>query len=164
MAANFRNREASGGLNFFFWVFGGGGGGRFLCFFCSQCVPPGSQNAPNFTNEFRKTFPITPHFLSHIVWPWFNFHVCNLLLQGRGCDGCQGKCEGARSIQSMLLFFGEENIFRLLCSKNIGNGPINCLLLGRKKKAVGLGFRVYSSLINGSLNEISKPQLYILAI
>jgi hypothetical protein len=29
---------------------------------------------------------------------------------------------------------------------------------------VGLGFRVYSSLINGSLNEISKPQLYILAI
>jgi hypothetical protein len=37
----------------------------YLNFFC---VP----------NVFLKTFLIAPHFLSHIVWPWFNFHVYNI--------------------------------------------------------------------------------------
>jgi hypothetical protein len=67
-------------LMFFFWVFGGGWKGVFL-FFCVpikflRCSHQVFKMFPKFPMcLFFKTFSITPHFLSHIVWPWFNFHI-----------------------------------------------------------------------------------------
>jgi hypothetical protein len=82
----------------FFLVLGVEGGLIFLVY--SKCVPKmlssnsqnvllvfnvfpkmlslGFQNVPLILNVFPKMFPISPHFLSHIVCPWFNFHVYNL--------------------------------------------------------------------------------------
>jgi hypothetical protein len=37
-------------------------------------------------------FPIAHHFSSHIVWPWFNFHVYNLKREGKGVG--KGQREG----------------------------------------------------------------------
>ncbi len=43
-------------------------------------------------------------------------------------------CVGGREHTKHAFVLGEESIIRLLCSKNIGDGPIKGLLLGRKKK------------------------------
>jgi hypothetical protein len=45
---------------------------------------------------------------------------------------------GGKEHTKHAFILGEESIIRLLCSKNIGDGPIKCLLLERKKKAVGI--------------------------
>jgi hypothetical protein len=49
---------------------------------CCQCVPKmfscDPHNVPQVPNSFPKTFPIAPHFLPRIVWPWFYFHVYSL--------------------------------------------------------------------------------------
>jgi hypothetical protein len=29
-------------------------------------------------------FPIAPYVLSHMVWPWFNFHLYNVVKRGLG--------------------------------------------------------------------------------
>jgi hypothetical protein len=51
---------------------------------------------------------------------------------------------GAKEQTKHAFILGEESMFRLLCSKNIGDGPIKCLLLGRKKNSVGLLLTNYS--------------------
>jgi hypothetical protein len=53
----------------------GGWGMGFFCFFqfVPNVFPSCSQNVPN----------IITSILSDIVWPQFNFHVCNVL---RGCQ------------------------------------------------------------------------------
>ncbi len=53
---------------------------------------------------------------------------------GMAVKGSVGR-QGAYKVAFIL---GEESIIRLLCSENIGDGPIKCLLLERKKKAVGI--------------------------
>jgi hypothetical protein len=50
--------------------------------------------------------------------------------------GVKGSVGGKEHTKHAFIL-GEESLFRLLCSKNIGDGPIKCLLLGRKKKSVG---------------------------
>jgi len=44
---------------------------------------------------------------------------------------------GRQGAYKVAFILGEESKFRLLCSKNIGDGPIKCLLLGREKKSCG---------------------------
>jgi hypothetical protein len=58
-----------------------------------------------------------------------------LICYCRGWDamGVKG-CVGGREHTKHAFVLGEESIIRLLCSKNIGDGPIKGLLLGRKKK------------------------------
>jgi hypothetical protein len=92
---------------------------------------------PIYQWEFHKTFPITPHFLSHIVWPWFNFHVSNLLLQGWGVMGVKGSVGGKEHMKHAFNL-GEESIFRLsMFQKLLVMGQSKCLLLERKKRSCG---------------------------
>jgi hypothetical protein len=48
-------------------------GGKFFWVFAlfSSC----SQFVPQVLNMFPKMFPLALHFLSHIVWPRFDFHI-----------------------------------------------------------------------------------------
>jgi len=79
------DRSALGGGRHLVFFLGGGGVGGGDCFFWH--VP----------NVFTKTFPIAPHFLSHILWPWFNFHVhISWEVMGKG------------EVLSLLLSWGRE--------------------------------------------------------
>jgi hypothetical protein len=71
----------------------------------SKVVPSSSQRVPQVPNVFPKTFPIAFHFLSHIIWPCFNFHVCNLF--GGGEVGAKVRHDRA------CFYFGEGST--LLC-------------------------------------------------
>jgi hypothetical protein len=78
------NEKVEEGIGFFLLSFGGKGE-NFLIFYvpkCSHQVPKvflsGFQSVPQIINVFPNMFPESLHFLSHIIWPWFNFHVYNL--------------------------------------------------------------------------------------
>jgi hypothetical protein len=53
-------------------------GGRGLSALMFSAMFPSIQDVSQVPNLFLKTFPITPPFLFHIVFPWFNFNVYNL--------------------------------------------------------------------------------------
>ncbi len=60
------------GVVHFIWNLGLG---RVFGFFLFHCVPIDSQSVPQVSNVFTKKLPIALHFLSHVVGPWFNFHM-----------------------------------------------------------------------------------------
>jgi hypothetical protein len=67
-------------LSFFFFLLGFVGAG-FFWRSVPNVFPICSQQAPIL---FPKMFPIALYFLSHIVWPWFNFHIIYITCKGEG--------------------------------------------------------------------------------
>jgi len=72
-----------------------------FCLFsmCSHQVP----------NVFPEMFPIVPHVLSHMVWPWFNFHVYKVVKR-RVREGSINRllCWGVRNAPKLLVM-GQSN-------------------------------------------------------